>query len=215
MKKLVLITALAAATATFADLKVGTVDMMALVRNHSSYEPNKKLLTETEKDYSKKLDSIKAELDEIQEEGKNLTEQLRNPLISQTAKAKLEKDIMDVQNKYISCQQHLRSEMMRSQQDLQDLEGRLLKATTEDLRERINAFAEAGKYDLILDETAAPFAKKSLDVTPDILKAMGVDPKKLAETEEKTVEVKTVEVKKETKTTAKPAKAKEAKNEGK
>jgi len=181
MKKLILFTALAAATTAFADLKIGTVDMMSLVRNHSSYEPNKKLLTETEKDYTKKLDAMKAELDEIQEEGKNMTDQLRNPLLSQGSKTKLEKDLMDIQNKFITAQQRIRAEMLRSQQDLQDLEGRLLKATTEDLREKINAFAAANKYDLIVDITAAPFASEKLDVTPAILKSMGVDPENTVE----------------------------------
>ena len=181
MKKLILFTALAAATTVFADLKIGTVDMMSLVRNHSSYEPNKKLLTETEKDYTKKLDAMKAELDEIQEEGKNMTDQLRNPLLSQGSKTKLEKDLMDIQNKFITAQQRIRAEMLRSQQDLQDLEGRLLKATTEDLREKINAFAAANKYDLIVDITAAPFASAKLDVTPAILKSMGVDPENAVE----------------------------------
>ncbi|MBR4476419.1 MAG: OmpH family outer membrane protein [Kiritimatiellae bacterium] len=181
MKKLILFTALAAATTVFADLKIGTVDMMSLVRNHSSYEPNKKLLTETEKDYTKKLDAMKAELDEIQEEGKNMTDQLRNPLLSQGSKTKLEKDLMDIQNKFITAQQRIRAEMLRSQQDLQDLEGRLLKATTEDLREKINAFAAANKYDLIVDITAAPFASEKLDVTPAILKSMGVDPENTVE----------------------------------
>ena len=181
MKKLILLTALAAATTVFADLKIGTVDMMSLVRNHSSYEPNKKLLTETEKDYTKKLDAMKAELDEIQEEGKNMTDQLRNPLLSQGSKTKLEKDLMDIQNKFITAQQRIRAEMLRSQQDLQDLEGRLLKATTEDLREKINAFAAANKYDLIVDITAAPFASEKLDVTPAILKSMGVDPENTVE----------------------------------
>ena len=181
MKKLILLTALAAATTAFADLKIGTVDMMSLVRNHSSYEPNKKLLTETEKDYTKKLDAMKAELDEIQEEGKNMTDQLRNPLLSQGSKTKLEKDLMDIQNKFITAQQRIRAEMLRSQQDLQDLEGRLLKATTEDLREKINAFAAANKYDLIVDITAAPFASAKLDVTPAILKSMGVDPENAVE----------------------------------
>jgi Skp family chaperone for outer membrane proteins len=178
MKKLVMMTAIAAAVTAFADMKVGTVDMMALVRNHSSYEPNKKLLTETEKDYTRKLDAMKAEIDEIQEDGKKVADQLRNPLLAQTAKTKLEKDLVDIQNKYIAGQQRLRNEMMRSQQDLQDLEGRLLKATTEDLRERITAFAEDNDYDMIVDITAAPFAKQSLDVTPDLLKAMGVNPDK-------------------------------------
>ena len=181
MKKLILFAALAATTTVFADLKIGTVDMMSLVRNHSSYEPNKKLLAETEKDYTKKLDAMKEELDEIQEEGKTMTEQLRNPLLSQGAKTKLEKDLLDVQNKFIAAQQRIRSEMMRSQQDLQDLEGRLLKATTEDLREKIDTFAAENKYDLIIDVTVAPFARAELDVTPAILKAMGVDPKKVAE----------------------------------
>ena len=181
MKKLILLTALAVATTAFADLKIGTVDMMSLVRNHSSYEPNKKLLTETEKDYTKKLDAMKAELDEIQEEGKNMTDQLRNPLLSQGSKTKLEKDLMDIQNKFITAQQRIRAEMLRSQQDLQDLEGRLLKATTEDLREKINAFAAANKYDLIVDITAAPFASAKLDVTPAILKSMGVDPENAVE----------------------------------
>lgn len=181
MKKLILFTALAAATTVFADLKIGTVDMMSLVRNHSSYEPNKKLLTETEKDYTKKLDAMKAELDEIQEEGKNMTDQLRNPLLSQGSKTKLEKDLMDIQNKFITAQQRIRAEMLRSQQDLQDLEGRLLKATTEDLREKVNAFAAANKYDLIVDITAAPFASEKLDVTPAILKSMGVDPENTVE----------------------------------
>ena len=181
MKKLILLTALAAATTVFADLKIGTVDMMSLVRNHSSYEPNKKLLTETEKDYTKKLDAMKAELDEIQEEGKNMTDQLRNPLLSQGSKTKLEKDLMDIQNKFITAQQRIRAEMLRSQQDLQDLEGRLLKATTEDLREKINTFAAANKYDLIVDITAAPFASAKLDVTPAILKSMGVDPENTVE----------------------------------
>ena len=181
MKKLILFTALAAATTVFADLKIGTVDMMSLVCNHSSYEPNKKLLTETEKDYTKKLDAMKAELDEIQEEGKNMTDQLRNPLLSQGSKTKLEKDLMDIQNKFIAAQQRIRAEMLRSQQDLQDLEGRLLKATTEDLREKINTFAAANKYDLIVDITAAPFASAKLDVTPAILKSMGVDPENTVE----------------------------------
>jgi Skp family chaperone for outer membrane proteins len=185
MKKLILVAALAVATTVFADLKIGTVDMMSLVRNHSSYEPNKKLLAETEKDYTKKLDAMKDDLDAIQEEGKNLTEQLRNPLLSQSAKTKLEKDLLDIQNKFISAQQRMRSEMMRSQQDLQDLEGRLLKATTEDLREKINKFAGDNKYDIILDVTAAPFAKEELDVTPEILKVMGVDAAKAAEKESK------------------------------
>ena len=51
MKKMMLgMMALCAATA-FGDLKIGTVDMMVLVRNHKSYDTNKKMLQDSEKDY--------------------------------------------------------------------------------------------------------------------------------------------------------------------
>ncbi len=105
---------MAATAVASADIKIGTVDMIMLVRNHSSYEPNKKLLNDTEKDYAKKVDRMKADLEEIQEEGKSLSEQLRNPMLAPAAKAKLEKDLLDIQNKFLSGQQAIMNELMRS-----------------------------------------------------------------------------------------------------
>jgi len=178
MKKLMFTLAfsLAAAAASAADLKLGTVNMLLLVRNHTNYESNKALLTSTEKDYQKKIDRMKEDLEKVQEEGKKLAEQMRNPMLAAAAKAKIEKDLMDVQQRFLAGQQKLRSEAMRSQQDLQDLEGRLLKATSEDLKKRIGKFAQESGYDMIVDASVAIFAKESYDVTPEILKAMGVDP---------------------------------------
>ncbi|MBR0241797.1 MAG: hypothetical protein IJQ54_04650, partial [Kiritimatiellae bacterium] len=61
MKKMMLgMMALCAATA-FGDMKIGTVDMMTLVRNHKSYDTNKKMLQDSEKKYQKELDGMKAE----------------------------------------------------------------------------------------------------------------------------------------------------------
>ena len=176
MKTLAVALAVIVPSLVMADLKVGTVDMMTLVRNHKSYDSNKKLLSETEKDYHKRLDKQKEEVDRIQEEGRKLAEQARNPMLAAAAKQKLEQDLTDVQNRFLAGQQRLRAEAMRSQQELQDLEGRLLKATTEDLRNSINAFAKKSGYDFIFDASAAPFAKESFDVTGGVLKEMGVDP---------------------------------------
>jgi outer membrane protein len=178
MKKAVLAITLAAAFMAQAGIKLGTVDMMKLVKNHPSYETNRTLLTSTEKDYKKKLDALKAEVEEVQEEGKRLAEQLRNPMLAAKAKADIEKKIVDVQNRFIAAQQKLRAEAMRSQQDIGDLEARLLKAQTADIRKRVKEFAESNGYDMVLDSQAAVFAKKSFDVTDEILKAMGVDPAK-------------------------------------
>ena len=177
MKKLLFAMVVAAAMGASAELKYGTVDLMKLVRNHPNYESNKSLLTSTDKDYQKKLDAIKADGEKIQEEGRKLAEQMRNPMLNDKAKVDIEKQLMDIQKKLVGVDQHYRSEMMRCRQDLQDLEGRLLKTTTDDLRKRLSKFAEKNGYDFVFDSNATPFAKKGYDVTDEMLKLLGVDPK--------------------------------------
>jgi Skp family chaperone for outer membrane proteins len=92
--------------------------------------------------------------------------------------------MIDIQNRFFAGQQKLRSEMMRSQQELQALEGRLLKTTTDDINNRIAKFADANGYDMIIDGSAVRFSKKSFDVTDSILKEMGVDPAKAKKIDE-------------------------------
>ena len=85
MKKLLIaFCAVAVAAASFA-LKIGTVDMVVLVKNHPAYETNKTLLLNTEKDFRKKLEEMNKELASIQEEGKKHAEVIRNPMSSQKA----------------------------------------------------------------------------------------------------------------------------------
>jgi Skp family chaperone for outer membrane proteins len=169
---------LASAVSASAGMKFGVADMLKLVKNHPSYDTNRALLISTEKDYKKKLDAFKSEAEEIQEEAKKFAEQLRNPMLADKAKAEIEKKIVEHQNKFIAAQQKLRSEAMRSQQDLADLEARLLKAQTADIRKRIGDFAKDKGYDMVFDSQAAVFCKDGFDVTDEILKAMGVDPAK-------------------------------------
>lgn len=177
MKKIVALAAIAASTMAFAELKIGIVDMMILVRNQSQYEANKQLLLSTEKDYQKRLDAMKSEMDSMQDEGKKLADEYRNPMLSQAAKTKLENEMMALQQKLMTQQQKLRAEAMRNQQDLGDLEARLLKAQADDIRKRVSDYAGKNGYDCILESTAAIFAKPELDVTDGVLQEMGVDPK--------------------------------------
>ena len=160
-----------------AEMKIGTVDLMLLVKNHPNYESNKTLLTSTDKDYQKKLEGIKAEGDKVQDEGKKLMEQMRNPMLTAKAKADVEKQLTDIQQQLMGIEQRYRSEAMRCRQDLQDLEGRLLKTTTDDLRKRIAKYASAKGYDLIIDKNATAYSAQTLDVTDEMLKELGVDPK--------------------------------------
>jgi Skp family chaperone for outer membrane proteins len=160
-----------------AGAKFGSVDMLVLAQNHPNYESNKSLLMSTEKDYQKKLEKLRSELDSLQTEGRRVADQAKNPMLSQAAREKIEKDMIDIQNRFLAGQQKLRGEAMRSQQDLQDLEARCLKRTTEDIRKTLAKFAGKHGYDLIVDSAAAHFAKKELDVTDMVLREMGVERK--------------------------------------
>ena len=188
MKKLAFLAVVLAAVTASAEMKIGTVDLMTLIRNHPNYETNREFLKSTEAAYKKKLDAIQKKGETQQAEGKKVAEQLQNPMLAAKAKADVEKQLMAIQKELMAIEQDYRAEAARCRQDLQDNESRLLKSTTDDLRKRLEKFAKANGYDLILDQTAAPFAKASLDVTDAMLKEMGVDPKdakKSVETETK------------------------------
>ena len=177
MKRLVFAAVAAIAVSASAEMKVGVVDLMVLIRNHPNYDSNKELLTSTDKDYKKKLDEIKSDGEALQEEGRKLAEQLRSPMLADKAKADVEKRLMEIQQKLMGIEQQYRNEAVRCRQDLQDLEARLLKTTTDDLRRRLAKFAEEKGFDLVLDKSATPFAKDEYDVTDEMLSAMNVDPK--------------------------------------
>ena len=181
MKKSIIAIAVAAALAASADMKIGTVNMMQLVRLHPSHETNRNLIKSTDKDYKAKLDSRQDALKTIADEGKKAQDDLNNPMLSAAAKAEAQKKLEGVQQRFLAAQQDLRSAAQHYQNELSDLESRLLKLETEDIRAKITAYAKDNGFDLILDASMLGYAKESFDVTDDILKALGVDPKKRKE----------------------------------
>ena len=178
MKKTLAALSCMACMAAAADLKIGTVNMVELVKLHPSYETNKALLKSTDKDYKAKLDKRHDDIKAIADERKKAQEDLSNPMLSASAKATAQKNLEGVQRRYIAARQDMEAEVRRYQNDLSELEGRLMKLQTEDIREKITAYAKENGYDMIIDATMLAFSKKSFDVTDDILRAMKVDPAK-------------------------------------
>ena len=181
MKKILMGIALAAAVCASADMKIGTVNMVDLVRLHPNHESNKALVKSTDKDYKAKLDRQQESAKAIADEGKKVQADLMNPMLSASAKTEAQKKLEDVQRRFLAAQQELRSAAQHYQGELTDLETRLLKIETEDIRAKINAYAKANGYDSIADSTMLAFSRESIDVTDEILKAMNVDPAKRKE----------------------------------
>lgn len=186
MKRVLAVAAIAAALTAVADMKVGTVSMVELVRLHPQHESNRTLVKTTDKDYKSKLDAKQDELKEIADEGKKVQGDLQNPMLSTSARADAQKKLEGIQQRFLAGQQEMRQMASRFQNDLNDLETRLLKLETEDIRAKISAFAKANGYDFIADGSMLAFSKESYDVTDEILKSMGVDPAKRKEKATKT-----------------------------
>lgn len=182
MKKIMMLATVAATfAATAAGMKIGTVNMVDLVRLHPQHESNRTLVKTTDADYKTKLDAKQDELKEIAEEGKKAQGDLQNPMLSTTARADAQKKLENIQKRFLEGQQEMRQMASRFQGDLSELEARLIKLETDDIRAKINTYAKEHGYDLIADGTMLAFSKESLDVTDAILKAMGVDPAKRKE----------------------------------
>ncbi len=169
---------MAAALTAAADMKIGTVDMVVLLKLHPSYETNRTLLKSTDKDYKAKLDKQQEDLKTIADEGKKAQEDLTNPMLSASAKGAAQKKLEEVQRRYFAARQEMEGAVRHYQGELAELEGRLMKLQTDEIRAKIAAFAKENGYDMVIDSSMLAFSKAALDVTDEILRAMKVDPAK-------------------------------------
>ena len=90
----------------------------------------------------------------------------------------LRTQVGSIQQKIIAARQDLIRSDQSYRETMNDLETRLLKMETSDIRAKISAYAKEKGLDLVIDSTMAAYANDSLDVTDDILRAMNVDPAK-------------------------------------
>ena len=188
MKRTVIALSIAMCLSAFADLKVGTVNMIHLVELHPTHESNKALVKSSNDDYKAKLDSKQDALKAMLDEARKVYEDMQNPMLSATAKADAQKKLDGMQQKVNAARQDLLRSEQNYRETMNDLETRLLKMETSDIRAKISAYAKEKKFDLIIDSTMAAFANDDLDVTDDILRAMNVDPAKRQELKSKSKE---------------------------
>ena len=178
MKKTVIALAILASLSAFADLKIGTVNMIHLVELHPTHESNQALVKSSNADFKAKLDEKQDALKAMLDDARKTYDDLQNPMLSATAKADAQKKLDGMQQKVNAARQDLIRSEQNYRETMNDLETRLLKMETSDIRAKISVYAKEKGYDLVIDSTMAAYANDSLDVTDDILKAMNVDPAK-------------------------------------
>ncbi|MDD2455482.1 MAG: OmpH family outer membrane protein [Kiritimatiellae bacterium] len=181
---LVCIAAMAASVMAAQD-KIAVVNMVDLVRFHPSRERDRKLMQDTEKDFQSRLDKQRDRFEELRGEYEKAVKEARSPALNDKAKNEAEEKAMRHRDVLAEADRDLRQEMQKLQRELGELDTRLLRQVTGDIREVLTKFAQEGKYSMILDGTTMAYHDPAMDVTDAILKRMGVDPKVRQEDKDK------------------------------
>jgi len=186
MKRVVLmLAAVLAATAMMAQEKMAVVNMVDLVRFHPSRERDRKLMQDTEKEFQAKLDKQRDRFEQLRDEYEKAVKEARNPALNEKARAEAEDKAMKHRDVLAEADKDLRQEMQKLQRELGDLDTRLLRQVTGDIREVITKYAQEAKYNVVLDGSTMAYFDPKMDVTDVILTRMGVDPKVRKEAKEK------------------------------
>ena len=184
-KMMVMLAAELTATVILAQEKTAVVNMVDLVRFHPSRERDRKLMQDTEKEFQAKLDKQRDRFEELRDEYEKAVKEARNPALNEKAKAEAEDKAMKHRDVLAEADRDLRQEMQKLQRELGDLDARLLRQVTGDIREVLTKYAQETKTSIILDGTTMAYFDPKLDMTDEVLKRMGVDPKLRKEAQEK------------------------------
>lgn len=182
-KRVIIFAAMMAAGMLVAAEKTVVVNMVDLVRFHPSRDRDRKLMEETEKEFQAKLDKQRDRFEELRTDYEKLVKEARNPALNEKARAEAEEKAMKHRDVLGQAERDLRAEMQKLQSELGDLDARLLRQVTGNIRTVITKYAQDKKVDVVLDSTTMAYFNPQLEVTDDVLTLLGVDPK--ARTEKK------------------------------
>lgn len=173
--------------AATAEEKTAVVNMVDLVRFHPNRERDRKLMQDTEKEYQSKLDKQRDRFEQLRDEYEKAVKEARNPVLNEKARAEAEDKAMKHRDVLSEAERDLYQERQKLQRDLSDLDTRLLRQVTGDIRDVLTKYAKEKGYGMVFDSTTMAYADPKLDVTDEVLKRMGVDPKvrKEAESQDK------------------------------
>jgi outer membrane protein len=187
MKKILLLTAAAALifpAVSYADLKVGTVDMNRCFKEYNKTKDSEKKINEAKdaakKEYDDRAENYKKALDEINK----LNQQLDSPALSQDKKNSMSKDRDDKIANIKNMEREINEFRQTRERQLQEQAMRMRENIVKEITDVIAEKVKSANYDLVLDKTGPSMngvnvvlhSKDSFDFTTDIITALNKKP---------------------------------------
>src|ERR1041384_575570 len=187
MKKILLLTAAAALifpAVSYADLKVGTVDMNRAFKEYNKTKESEKKINEAKdaakKEYDDRAENYKKALDEINK----LNQQLDSPALSADKKTSMAKDrddkIANIKNMEREINEFRQTRERQLQEQAMRMRENIVKEITDVIMERV----KGQNFDLVFDKTGPSMngvnivlhSKDSFDFTTDVVTALNKKP---------------------------------------
>jgi len=172
----VMMAVLLAATLGFSEDKTVVVNMVDLVRFHPNRERDRKLMNDTEKEFQEKLDKRRDRFEQLRADYEKAAKEARNPALSDKARTEAETKATRHREVLAEADRDTRMEVQKLQRELAELDSRLLRQVTGEIREVVTKYAKDNRCTFVLDATTLAYCDPKMDVTDDVLKLMGVNP---------------------------------------
>jgi outer membrane protein len=187
MKKFLLLTAAAALifpAASYAELKVGTVDMNRAFKEYNKTKDSEKKINEAKdaakKEYDDRAENYKKALDEINK----LNQQLDSPALSADKKTSMAKDRDDKIANIKNMEREINEFRQTRERQLQEQAMRMRESIVKEITDVIMERVKASSYDLVFDKTGPSmngvdvvlYSRENMDFTTEVITALNKKP---------------------------------------
>ncbi len=175
-----MVAACALATTVQAEVKIAAVNMQDLYKSfYKRIDAEKRLneqKTQIEEEMRARAEKLKALGEEL-----NAIRKKKDPSLSQAALKKIEAEFTAKLNQAQAIEQEFNSFRQRRELAFKEMQRREILLLLQDIQQLVDEAAGAGNYDLVINSGAAspplgtmvfPFVKKSLDITPEMIKKL-------------------------------------------
>ena len=153
---------------------VAVVDMEELLRLHPNTVQDKKLLDSTVKDFRAENDELRQKLEALQEDFEKIRKEAQDPALSEKARKTAEDRAAKAGDALQAAGRTAREKMQSRQEQLSDMQTRMIKKTIGEIRDVVAKYAEEHKIQVVLPANQAVYNDKSVDLTDAILKQMNI-----------------------------------------
>lgn len=156
--------------------QIAVVDFERIVKLHPNTAEDRKTIETVYNSLQEEGDAKAAKVSKAVKSFEDAAKEAQNPALNEAARKKADED---AKRKYDLAK--MESDELKQLEDmhrmqLTERERKLLKRTTDDIRAVVKKIADGRKIKVVLPTAPVLYFEETLDITGDVLKAMGLDP---------------------------------------